>query len=100
MRIEFRIGIGVVYAVKNGINPRTHVRRALCDIGINKEEFFPTLAHGKCPVSCIPMVKKRLCKKRQIPVENEEKKNDYHDKPTNSKDTGSGSGTCSFTLLN
>ena len=65
-------------AVHNGVCLRAHVRGALCNKGINKEEFFPAFVHRKRTVGGVAMVKKGLGKKGQIPMGNKKNKNKYH----------------------
>ena len=79
MRIHFGIGVGMMNPVHDAIHARAHIGGALCYIGKNKKETFPSPAHAKGPVCRIPMMKKRLCKKRQIPMCNKKNKNDRHD---------------------
>jgi hypothetical protein len=79
MWIFLSIGVGVMQAVHNGVGPWTHVRRTLGDIGQDKKEFFPTIAHSEGTMGRIPVLKECLRKQRRIP-EHYEKNYDNHKK--------------------
>lgn len=82
MRIMLRIGKRMVYAVKDAVNPRAHIRGTLGDVGAYKEHTFPELAHRKGPVGCITMLEKALKEKGKIPVcdENDNEDNCHSEK--------------------
>jgi hypothetical protein len=74
MRIEFRIRVGVVHPVHDGVGARAQVRRALCEPRKDVKELFPALAHRKCPVRRKAMLEESLRKQGEIPVCNKENK--------------------------
>jgi hypothetical protein len=50
----------------------------LGNIRKQKEKSFPGLAHAKCPMGCIAMLKKSLGEKRYVPMKNKENNYRYH----------------------
>jgi len=68
-----------MHAVHNAIRFRTQIRGSLKNAGENKEYFFHPLRHGKHSVRRIAMEKKRLSKKRQIPMRYKEDEYNKHE---------------------
>src|SRR6187549_652329 len=66
--IEFSVGISVMHAVHDAVSSWTEIRGALEEKGKDVEKFFPTFLHRKHPVCGITMMKKCLCKQREIPM--------------------------------
>jgi hypothetical protein len=64
-------------AVHNAISPRAQKGRALKNIRQDVKELFPGLIHGKHGVGCIPVEKKGLSKKTQIPMGKKENENGH-----------------------
>jgi hypothetical protein len=50
----------------------------LRDVRKQKEKSFPGLAHAKCAVCCIAVLKKSLGKKRDVPMKYKENNYGYH----------------------
>ena len=75
MRVQFRVGVGVVHTVHDAVGPWAEVRRALCKPGEEKEKTLPAPAHAKGLVGCVAVLEKSLRKKGQVPMPDEKKNN-------------------------
>jgi hypothetical protein len=53
-----RIGIGMMNAVKNAINPWAHIRGTLGNVAIEKKQALPELVHGKSFMGSVTMMEK------------------------------------------
>ena len=79
MRIMFRISIRMVQAVHDAIRPRAQVRRTLGYIRKYKKELFPKPTHGEGLMGGVTVLKKRLGKKGQIPMQYKGNKDNNQD---------------------
>lgn len=86
MRVFFRIAVSMMHSVQNGITTRAEERGSLRDVCQKKEEPFPKTGHGKHLVRGITMQKEALAKQRQIPMQNEEDEDRYHEESGKGKE--------------
>ncbi len=60
MRILFRVTVGMMFPVHNGVSPWIQKRCAFENVSHQVEYPFPRFTHGKHSVGSITMLKKRL----------------------------------------